>query len=194
MNIALNGRKKGGKESGARGSSDGKTTVFDVFEIFAISLLILTLIFTFLFRIVEVKGESMKPTLQDGDRLIVTSFAYKPQRGDIVVVSGTTRYEKPLVKRVIAVSGDVVDIDFTTGIVTVNGEKEPYKDGITFLQYDVTFPHTVEEGKVFIMGDNRGDSLDSRSSTIGCVDEKSIVGKALGRISPFGRWTIDEND
>lgn len=191
MNIPLK-NKNDKNEKISSGDASEKTTVFDVFEIFAVSLLVLTLIFTFLFRIVDVKGESMKPTLQDGDRLIVTSFLYKPRRGDVVVVSGSSRYEKPLVKRVIAVGGDVVDIDFTKGIVTVNGEKEAYKDGITFLQYDVTFPLTVEEGKVFILGDNRGDSLDSRSSTIGCVDEKSIVGRALGRIYPFGRWTIDD--
>lgn len=189
MSISLNKSKKSSENSENAKSPEGFLP-FDVFEMVITALFVITLVFVFLFRVVEVKGASMKPTLQDGDKLIVTALGYTPERGDIVIISGNSQYEKSIVKRVIAVGGDVVDIDFETGVVTVNGEGECFQDGITFLQYDVSFPLTVEPGTVFVLGDNRGDSLDSRSSTIGCVDEKRIVGKAVGRIYPFGRWSI----
>lgn len=193
MSVILNslfGSKKSPEDEKA-GKPEGGF-LFDVFEMVVTALFIITLIFTFVFRIVEVKGPSMKPTLQDGDRLIVSAAGYTPERGDIIVISGDSKYDKPIVKRVIAVGGDVVNIDFEAGEVTVNGEPECYEDGVTFLRYDVSFPLTVEEGTVFVLGDNRDDSLDSRSSTIGCVDEKRIVGKVINRIYPFGRWEIDE--
>lgn len=159
--------------------------------VFAVAVLVL--VFAFCARIVVVSGHSMDSTLAEGDRLLVQSTFYKPHHGDVVVVDGYTNYGKPLVKRVIAVGGDVVNIDPGQGIVYVNGKAldEPYlKDGATLGTGDTEFPITVPEGTLFLMGDNRQHSTDSRYSSIGCVDERDILGKVLVRLFPlekFGR-------
>ena len=105
----------------------------------------------------------------------------------MVVTDDLIDYGKPLVKRVIALGGDVVDIDFQTGAVTVNGEtlEEPYIRELTLLDEGQTFPLTVPQGKLFLMGDNRCQSKDSRSPEIGCIDERDILGKAILRIFPL---------
>lgn len=133
----------------------------------------------------------MKPTLQDGDKVVVSTMGYKAQKGDVVVLSSTEGLKKPIIKRVVAVAGDTVDINFTTGVVTVNGIEEHYTDELTTQQFDVAFPLTVPEGTVFVLGDNRGVSLDSRSTQVGCVDERLIVGKVLFRFFPLGNWTVE---
>ena len=99
---------------------------------------------------------------------------------------------KPLVKRVIAKGGDVVNIDYQAGTVSVNGEvlQETYIAEPTYLGYDVTFPYTVPEGTVFVMGDNRNASLDSRSSYVGCIDERDILGKVLLCFLPFSDFGV----
>ena len=151
------------------------------YEALISAALVLVLIFSFFFRIIQVDGESMVPTLDNGDKLIVWGAGYEPQRGDVVIVDSYTAYGKPLVKRVIAKGGDVVNIDYQAGTVSVNGEvlQEAYIAEPTYLGYDVTFPYTVPEGTVFVMGDNRNESLDSRSSYVGCIDERDILGKVL---------------
>ncbi|MBO7682826.1 MAG: signal peptidase I, partial [Clostridia bacterium] len=141
------------------------------------------LILVFLFRVVTVDGESMVPNLQDGDRLILTDVTTRYKHGEIVVIS--RNYDDPLVKRVVAVSGDT--IDFQDGKVLLNGEvlDEPYIDQET---YDVSsgppdFPLTVPKGYVFVMGDNRGNSLDSRSYEVGLIDVHQILGKVVVHLS-----------
>ena len=154
--------------------------------------LVLVLVFSLFFRIIQVDGESMVPTLQNGDKLIVWGAGYEPQRGDVVIVDSYTAYGKPLVKRVIARGGDVVNIDYQAGTVSVNGEilQEAYIAEPTYLGYDVTFPYTVPEGTVFVMGDNRNASLDSRSSYVGCIDERDILGKVLLCFLPFSDFGV----
>ena len=149
--------------------------------------LVLVLIFSFFFRIIQVDGSSMVPILVNGDKLIVWGAGYTPQRGDVVIVDSYTSYGKPLVKRVIAKGGDTVSIDYATGTVAVNGEvlQEDYIAEPTYLGYDVTFPYTVPEGTVFVMGDNRNQSLDSRSTYVGCIDERDILGRVLLCFMPF---------
>lgn len=169
----------------------GKLNVFEVFESIIGALVVITVIFTFFFRIFEVDGPSMKPTLQHNDKVIVSTVGYKVQKGDVVVISETADLDEPIVKRVIAVGGDTVDINFTTGVVTVNGTEEDYTDELTSQQFDIAFPITVPEGTVFVLGDNRPNSLDSRSTRVGCVDERFIVGKVLGRVFPLGEWTVE---
>lgn len=134
----------------------------------------------------------MVPTLHDGDWMAVRSIVTEVKRGDIVIITQPWDRNVPIVKRVIAVSGDVVNIDFNLHEVYVNGEKlnEPYINEPTALSYDMQFPLTVEEGKVFVMGDNRNDSLDSRSSRIGLIDERYIFGKAEVRLHPIKDWNI----
>ena len=154
------------------------------------ALTVLVLIFTFWFRIVGVDGESMVPSLNDGDRLILLSASGGCVAGDVVVVD---RYVKePLIKRVIAVAGDTINIlpDYT---VTVNGRvlDEPYITGSTVLR-DFSGPVTIPEGYIFVMGDNRAISLDSRSVEVGLVSVKDVVGVAKLRVWPlsqFGRIT-----
>ena len=169
----------------------GNLNVFEVFEAIIGALVVITIIFTFFFRVFDVDGPSMKPTLQHNDKLIVSTVGYKPQKGDIVVISETADLDEPIVKRIVAVGGDTVDINFTTGVVTVNGTEEDYTDELTSQQFDIAFPITVPEGTVFVLGDNRANSLDSRSTRVGCVDERFIVGKVLGRVFPLGDWTVE---
>ena len=168
-----------------------KLNIFEVFEAGVAAIVVVTVLFLFCFRVFSVDGPSMKPTLQPDDRVVVSGVGYKAQQGDIVVLSGAGSDQKPIVKRVIAVAGDVVDINFTTGVVTVNGKEEHFTDELTTQQADVAFPLTVPEGTVFVLGDNRGVSLDSRSSRVGWVDERKIVGKVLFRFYPLGDWKVE---
>lgn len=158
-------------------------------EALVMGWVIVAVIFSFLFRVILVSGSSMVPTLTNGDRLLVQSINYKPQRGDIVIVDGYIDYGKPLVKRVIAMEGDTVDINFATGDVSVNGEvlNEPYIAECTNRAGDIEFPITLEENQIFVMGDNRNYSEDSRNSDIGCLDRRDILGKAIFRLSPFDK-------
>ena len=161
--------------------------VFEWYEALISAALVLVLVFSLFVRIIQVDGSSMVPTLVNGDKLIVWGAGYTPQRGDVVIVDSYTSYGKPLVKRVIAKGGDTVSIDYATGTVAVNGEvlQEDYIAEPTYLGYDVTFPYTVPEGTVFVMGDNRNQSLDSRSTYVGCIDERDILGKVLVCFMPF---------
>lgn len=158
-------------------------------EALVMGWVIVAVIFSFLFRVILVSGSSMVPTLTDGDRLLVQSVHYTPQRGDIVIVDGYIDYGKPLVKRVIAMEGDTVDIDFITGTVSVNGEilDEPYIAEPTNRAGDIEFPITLTENQIFVMGDNRNYSEDSRNSDIGCLDRRDILGKAIFRLTPFDK-------
>ena len=161
--------------------------ILEWYEALISAALVLVLIFSFFFRIIQVDGSSMVPTLVNGDKLIVWGAGYEPQRGDVVIVDSYTSYGKPLVKRVIAKGGDTISIDYDSGVVMVNGEvlQEDYIAEPTYLGYDVTFPYTVPEGTVFVMGDNRNQSLDSRSTYVGCIDERDILGRVLLCFMPF---------
>ena len=152
-------------------------------------LAVILLVFLFLFRIVIVSGPSMRSTLLNGDYLLLVGnlFYKEPQQGDIIVASKDSfRDGEPIVKRVIATEGQKVDIDFEQGIVYVDGEAldEPYTFTPTNLREGLSFPITVEENCVFVMGDNRNDSRDSRSSEIGQIDCREILGKAVFIIWP----------
>ena len=168
-----------------------KLSLFEVVEAIVVAFVIIAIAFTFIFRVFDVNGPSMVPTLEDGDKLIVSTVGYKPERGDIVIISDTVGIDEPIVKRIIALPGDTVDINFTTGVVTVNGVEEEYSEELTFQQFDIAFPITVPEGTVFVLGDNRGNSIDSRSTRVGCVDERLIVGKVLFRIFPLGEGKVE---
>ncbi|NMA79231.1 MAG: signal peptidase I [Clostridiales bacterium] len=163
-----------------------KEDLFDWIESIVISVFVVILIFTFVLRIIEVDGESMVQTLHHRDRLITTHLFYKPSHGDIIVLN-STGLNKPIVKRVIGIAGDEINIDFEEGIVYRNGEAltEPYTNTPTNAKESINFPITVEEGKVFVLGDNRNSSTDSRSARVGQVDEEQILGKVIFRIYPF---------
>ena len=148
------------------------------------------LIFVFVGRIIGVSGDSMKNTLLDGERIVISNLFYKPKQGDIVVLTKYAFLDEPIVKRVIAVEGQTIDIDFDKGEVYVDGEllHEDYIAAPTHRSYDVTFPQTVPEGCVFVMGDNRNASNDSRNSELGMVDRQCIMGKAYMIILPISKF------
>ncbi len=158
------------------------------------SVLVVVLIFTFVIRLIGVDGHSMLPTLQHGDRLLVlnSTLCGNYEYGDIVIVRKDTFMQSPIVKRVIATEGQTVDIDFTTGSVWVDDclLDEPYINELTFTDEGLEFPVTLGEGEVFVMGDNRNASDDSRNPRLGPVDERYIIGKAVILAFP-GRdaWT-----
>ncbi len=162
--------------------------VFEWFETVVVFTLVITiLILMFLFNFSSVSGISMQQTLQPGDRAIVQIIGYTPKHSDVIITDSLISFGNPLVKRVIALGGDTVDINASTGEVSVNGVvlDEPYLGSTTNFSGDNTYPLTVPEGKVFIMGDNRQASNDSRSSQIGFIDERDIVGKVLFRVAPI---------
>jgi len=147
------------------------------------------LVFSLLFRVVIVSGPSMKQTLIDGDWLLLISntFYTEPKAGDIIVASKDSFDNgTPIIKRVIATEGQTVDIDFAQGIVYVDGIalEEEYTNTPTNLREGVSFPLTVDDGCVFVMGDNRNESRDSRSPDIGLLDCREILGKAIVRLFP----------
>ena len=164
-----------------------KRELFEWMEAIVFSLVVVVLLFTFVFRIVGIEGRSMMDTLQDNDRVIITHLFYQPKQNDIVVITKPTSVNRPIIKRVIATGGQKVDIDFDRGIVYVDDKAldEPYIKTPTTLDEGTEFPLTLKDGEVFVMGDNRGESLDSRSPEIGVIDERYILGKAVFRIYPF---------
>ncbi len=182
--------------SGADGRASGVwTVIYDVVSAVAEAVILLVLLFSLVFRPASVIGDSMLPTFSNGDRVgCVHSFTgYK--YGDVVIISDATKYGEPIIKRVIATAGDTVDINFYSGVVSVNGNElsETYVNTPTNLSFDVSFPVTVPEGCLFVLGDNRNDSKDSRSSEIGFVNENKVLGKVVFRFYPFNRIGIVKN-
>lgn len=169
---------------------DTASEVYEWLESCVFAIVVILLIFTFFFRSATVSGSSMVPTLHNGERLILRQIGYNdPQYNDIVVVDRTQHGEPPIIKRVIGKAGDEIDINFRTGSVYRNGEllEEPYINEPTTSQHDVVFPVTVPEGCLFVMGDNRNNSADSRMSEIGMIDLRRIMGKAIFRFLPVNK-------
>jgi signal peptidase I len=123
-------------------------------------------------------------SFHNGDRVFITAAGYQPKYGDVVIISQPNQYNEVLIKRIIAVGGQTVDVDATAGTVTVDGKVlyEPYIREQTLTQGNMNFPLTVPEGYVFVMGDNRNHSTDSRYKSIGLIDERYIMGKAFYRV------------
>ena len=176
------------------GISAFRSELFDWVQNIAVILTAVILIFIFMFRVIGVDGDSMNPTLHNGDWMVISNLFYDPEPGDIVVLTKKQFMEQPIVKRVIAVEGQEVDIDFDTGTVRVDGEviDDPYIAEKTKRQFDMTFPQVVPEGCVFVLGDNRMHSSDSRVASLGMVDERYILGRLLIRVYPFSQiGTVD---
>ena len=179
-----------------------KKEIFDWLQIFASVIVVVVLLFTLVFKIASIEGSSMEDTLFENQKVIISKIFYTPKQGDIVVISrnktnsnseNTGTDALPIIKRVIATEGQTVDIDFEKGIVYVDGKElaEPYIKTPTNTQYEIKFPVTVKKGCVFVMGDNRNRSLDSRSSQIGdngMIDTRYIMGKVLLRVFPFNEF------
>jgi len=168
---------------------DLKKEIFEWFDAIIFWASIMVLLFSFVFRVVSVDGPSMESTLYTGERLIISHLFYTPKQGDIIVETQPNAEDKPLIKRIIALGGQTIDID-DLGNVLVDGVKieEDYVNEAVFNGGNRQYPYTVKEGEVFVMGDNRNHSLDSRSTSIGTVDVHYILGKAYFRILPLGRF------
>ncbi len=176
-------------------SKKEKSTFNDVIEwleAVAIAVMVVLLVFTFVLRQVVVEGDSMFPTLENGDRLLITHLFYTPKQGDIIVVNceGENKLNKTIIKRVIATEGQEVNIDFENAVVTVDGValEEDYINALT-TRNDGAFkyPVTVPENCVFVMGDNRNHSTDSRSPEVGFLSVDDVLGKAFFRLTPFNK-------
>lgn len=177
-----------------------KTFIFDWLEVLVHAIIAVVICFTFVFRIATIDGPSMENTLHDGERIVISNLFYEPKVGDIVVISRNkensvytmNEQNTPIIKRIIALEGQTVDIDFEAGVVYVDGValEEPYTKTPTNANHGIQFPVTVDEDCVFVLGDNRNDSLDSRSPQIGeygMIDTRYILGKALFRILPLDK-------
>ncbi len=172
--------------------------IYEWVRLMVCSVLAIMLLFTFVIRLIGVDGHSMIPTLQDGDRLLVLNDplcgGYEP--GDVVLLRKESFLPTPIVKRIIATEGQVVDIDFLSGVVYVDGQRlhEDYVSELTFTAEGTEFPLTVPEGSVFVMGDNRNHSTDSRDARLGTVDERYIIGRAVFLLFPGPDSVTEERD
>lgn len=175
------------KQNTAPAETTTRGEIYDWMQSLVFALIVCIIVFVFIFRIVDVSGDSMNPTLINGDKLVVSDVFYKPKQGDIVIFRKDEYKAEALVKRVIATEGQTIEIDFDRGRVYVDGEllDEPYIAEPTRNQLDFQGPQTVPAGCVFVMGDNRNASSDSRKAEIGMVDERLIVGKVLLRVFPL---------
>ena len=169
-------------------------SVMEWVETIVMAVVLVAVAFTFVARVITVDGVSMEPTYYNGDRVLVTKLAGQARQGDVVIVVGAL--EEPIIKRVVATEGQTVDFDPEMGEVTVDGQPLPgsvfgIEDGITFVPdlpgMVMEFPQTVPEGCVFVLGDNRGNSTDSRFVTVGMVDQRNILGNVVFSLYPFSK-------
>ena len=161
-------------------SEKARNFAYEVVSVFLTAVILIMLLFTFGVRFVSVVGSSMEPTLHTSDWVLLSQAKYTPSYGDIVVISQPNTYGENIIKRVIATEGQTVNINFQTGQVYIDGAEiyEPYILNSTINSYDLEFPLTVPENHVFVMGDNRQGSIDSRASAIGFIRTEYILGKA----------------
>ncbi len=167
--------------------------LYDWLEVFAVSVAAVFVIFAFVVRVAVVDGDSMNNTLIDGEKLLVLELFYTPKQGDIIVCQDDCPqlgFDNPIVKRVIATAGQTITMDAETWTVTVDGvplqeDYVRYIAGKPMGDWDYGESYTVPEGHVFVMGDNRTGSWDSRDDAIGPIDERYVIGKVIFRFAPF---------
>ncbi len=171
--------------------------LFDILEMVAWSVFVMLLLFTFAFRICRVEGSSMENTLHENETLLTYNLAYTPKQDDIIVFHLTKpeiNMEKTLVKRVIATGGQTLTIDYDNREIYVDGVLyadshrvlKSFSDEIIDQYYTAgTYQYVIPEGKLFVLGDNRNNSNDSRNPAIGFIDEQCVLGKVIMRLQPF---------
>lgn len=181
------------EKTGFSTAEKNRREVYDWIYCLSIALIICVVIFAFFIRFIDVRGTSMNPTLLNGDKMLVSGLFYEPQAGDVVVFKKDEYSpDRALVKRVIATEGQVINIDFDRGIVYVDGQpiEEDYILEPTTNKIDFIGPQTVPDGCVFVMGDNRNASTDSRKKEIGMVDSRLILGKAYMVVYPLSQIRV----
>ena len=163
-----------------------RAEVYDWIQCIIFALVFCVLLFVFAVRMVNVVGHSMVPTLEQSDKVVISNLFYHPKQGDIVVLRKQTLMEEPIVKRIIATEGQTVDIDFEDGVVYVDGKAldEPYVNEPVHDRENFEGKITVPKGCVFVMGDNRNASTDSRDARLGCVDTRYIMGRVYFTLFP----------
>lgn len=176
-------------------SEEFKLDLYFWLQALVMALVVLILIFTFVGRIITVDGPSMLPTLHDGDVMLLRSIGYTPEQGDVVVLTKDfdSYVDQPIVKRVIAVGGQTVRIDYDESKVYVDGAAldEPYiLESVMYRRSDGIEELTVPEGSVFVLGDNRNNSSDSRHYELGAIDNRYILGEAVMILFPFHDFGI----
>lgn len=178
-----------------------KVNLYFWLQALILALVTLILVFTFIGRAIAVDGESMLPTLQDKDMMLIQSIGYSPKQGDVVVLTKNSFRDgkSPIVKRVIATGGQTVDIDYAANTVTVTDRdgsshvlNEPYlsNEPMIYPGPDSATHIEVPEGSICVFGDNRNNSTDSRRAIIGTVDERCVLGRALMVIFPLGHLGV----
>lgn len=174
--------------------NDKKVTdyMFDLTRTIIFVFAFMSVIFTFIIRDANVVGNSMLDTLHSDDKILMTNFMYKPKCGDIVAINAENQIEKRIIKRVIATEGQTLVVDYSKNAVYVDGIQidEPYVSSITREPSNpLQIPYVIPEGYIFVMGDNRIISLDSRDKSIGLVSVNDVIGKAQFIVYPFDRFT-----
>ena len=193
MEIAMSRKKRKAQAVEVPDIEASGKDMYDWVQCLIVALIICVVFFAFFVRIIDVVGTSMNPTLNNSDKMLVSGLFYKPQVGDVVVFKKDEyNPNKALVKRVIAVEGQEINIDFDRGIVYIDGQpiQEDYIAELTKTKEDFIGPKTVPEGCVFVMGDNRNMSTDSRKNEIGMVDTRLILGKAYMVIYPLSEFKV----
>ena len=178
--------------SGAKSRAE----VYDWIQCIIFALVFCVLLFVFAVRMVNVVGHSMVPTLEQSDKVVISTLFYHPKQGDVVVLRKQTLMQEPIVKRIIATEGQTVDIDFNLGLVYVDGEllDEDYINDYTYREEGTVFSLSVPEGEVFLMGDNRNHSIDSRDSSLGTVDTRLLIGKAVFLVFPGRDYLTEQRE
>lgn len=172
--------------------------VYSWLQPLVLALAVLIMLSTFVGRIIGVDGESMMPTLHDHDMLVLQSLGYKPAQGDIVVLTQRSFSDKPIVKRIVATGGQTVDVDYATNTVTITDKDgsrhvldEPYLGEPMRQPASLSNTHIeVPEGSICVFGDNRNNSTDSRFPSVGTVDERCVIGRAVLILLPFQRLGV----
>lgn len=167
--------------------------LYDFSSVMLTAIVTVGVIFTFIFKISTVVGESMENTLLNGDTLAITAITPSVKSGDVVVISQPNAYEKVLIKRVIAVGGQTISFDRAGGCVLVDGKRidEPYIKEVMHIYGYFDKTYTIGEGQLFVMGDNRNESADSRDPHVGLIDERYVVGKVFYRFGDKNLFEIN---